>query len=713
MLRSRFPARRAICGIVTVAALAAAATPAVALPDGRGYELVSPEKKQGGDVVPMTERTRAAADGDAAAFSSLVSFADAHGGTIGSEYMAERTGLPGTSGWSTHGITPKQEPLPLIAGIFGLDPNYEGEMAADLSRGVYRAYRPITDAPNVAGMVNLYVRDDLRTPGEGFYQVVTDPGFPLLAAGTFPVRPQFVGASADFSHILFESLAPLSRDLPSCTPDNGDCTLELFEWSNGTLRLAGILPGGAPALSSQAGQGASNKALTPHMISDDGSRVFFQAPAGSGNVYMRVNGTTTVQLNISEKSVRPRESPQGASLWTASADGSRVFFTTDEGLVDGDDDGFGDYYMYDVDAPAGHHLTLISRDNNPSDVKGLAGVIGASDDGHYFYFMMTGQLLAGEPTLGNGRALYVWHDGVVRYIGALLSNPGDSNFNSLTGDWSFNSTSSMAHVSADGSHVMFAAKGDNGLAGRWGFTGFDHRGPTCGVGCFELYVFDAAADTLRCASCDPTNGLPTGEVQDNVKVDTYASDLTTTPHVTRALSDDGRYAFFSSPDALVPEDINRRYDAYEYDSVTDRVHLLSSGRSSDGSYFMDASASGRDAFFVTRERLVGWDTDNSYDLYDARVDGGLPEPAVSPPCVGDACQGAVGALVVPGAIGSSGFDGKGNTRERLKPRHAKHKKHCKAGKRRVVKRGKVRCVRRKAHRGRSAVRVAVIGGRER
>ena len=71
------------------------------------------------------------------------------------------------------------------------------------------------------------------------------------------------------------------------------------------------------------------------------------------------------------------------------------------------------------------------------------------------------------------------------------------------------------------------------------------------------------------------------------------------------------------------------------------VQLLSSGRDASDSWFLDASASGDDAFFVTRERLVGWDTDSAYDLYDARVGGGLPRAAAppAPSCDGDACRG--------------------------------------------------------------------------
>jgi len=687
LLRAR-SAAGVLLGVLAVVMWAGAA--ASAAPDGRGWELASAPDKNGGDVIPMSVRTRAAAGGGAVGFSSLVGFGDVRGATIGTEYIAQRTAVPGTSGWATHAITPTQAPLPQIGAAFGLDPAYDGEMSADLSAGVFRAYRPITDAPNVAGLLNLYVRRDLRTPGAGFYELITDPGF-AMAPGPSPDAPVVAGASRDFSHVIFESHLNLDPDTSGSDP-------KLYEWANGTLRLAGILPDGTAAPSSQAGQGSLNFKPTVHMISSDGSRIFFQVP-GTGNIYMRVNGTTTVQLNASEKTVP--ESPQGATLWDASADGTRIFFSTSEGLVDGDDDSSEDYYMYDVTGAPGHRLTLISRDGEPGDVDSGLGVIGTSDDGRYLYFMMFGQLVAGEDELVPG--LFVWHDGAVRYIGAFALGSADTTVNSLDAPWFLVSLAQAARVSADGSHLMFAATSDDGFRGRDGFAGFDHGGAQ------EFYVYDATDGQLRCASCDPSGALPTGSAQVNTKVDSYASDVATTSHRGHFLSNDGRWAFFNSPDALVPQDVNGRIDAYAYDSATQRVSLLSSGRSSSDSYFLDASESGADAFFVTRERLVGWDTDDNYDLYDARVGGGLPEPVALPPaCAGESCQGSGPASVSPVSSASSGFSGKGDAAGKLK--HRAKRKRCKQGARRVVRRGKVRCVRKKAHRRHHAKSVRTAGG---
>jgi hypothetical protein len=660
-----------------------------ALPDDRGYELVSPPEKGGGDVMPMSTRTRAAAGGDAVGFTSLVSFGDVQGATLGSEYVSVRTGSVGTSGWATHGITPAQDPVPFFGQFLSLDPSYEGEMSPDLSTGVFRAFRPLTDTPNVAGLENLYVRRDLRTPGAGFYQLLTDPGFPVDAP-FIPVRPFLVGASTDFSHVVFESTDRLSNDLPSCV-SGIDCPQEVYESVNGNLRLASVLPDGTPAPSAQAGRGASspNPKHTPRMISADGSRVLFQA---SDNVYMRIDGTRTIQLNTSERTVP--DSPQPALLWTASVDGSRVFFQTGEQLIEGlDDSGF---YMYDLNEPPGQHLTLVDRDQEPRDAHSAIGIAGASEDGHYVYFTEGGQLVADEEVLGPERGLYVWHDGVVRYIGQF-ANPDDTEFNDLAAPWVINAQALKARVTPDGRHLLFMTRSDAGFRGRGGFSGYDH-----GSGAAEFYLYSADDGRLRCASCNPTGAPATADADIGIHSDSESSNATSTSHMNRAISDDGHWVFFNTRDALVPQDINGRVDAYEYDSVTESVHLLSSGRAASDSYFLDSSASGQDVFIAARDRLNGWDVDDARDMYDVRVHGGptgdLPDPIVPlPACTGEACQGNPTPPPTAGAASSGAFRGAGNLDEALHAR-PKPRKHCRHGTRRVVRRHVTRCIRRRTHR---------------
>lgn len=676
------------------ALLCSAAAPAAAsAADERRYELVSPAVKGGGDVMVVTSRTRAAAGGDAAAFSSLAGFGDVRGSGLSTEYLSERSGVPGTSGWTTHGITPRQPPLTIIGAFQGLDSNY-AMMTPDLSGGVYRSFRPLGDTPDVSDIQNLYVRDDLLSAGEGSFQIATDPGSPVQGSLFTPPSavPMVAGMSADASHIAFESSLNLA-------PGADGSDVKLYEWAGGAPRLVGILPDGTPAPSSQSGQGVTLSARhnVSHPVSDDGSRIFFQAPAGEeGNVYVRINGTASVQLNVSERSVP--EVAQGASLRAATPDGMHAFFVTGEQLVDGDTDGSTDLYEYDATRPPGGRLTLVSQSREPADTHSVRDVIGVSDDGDVVYFISAGQLVAGEPLLGADRGIYVWHDGTIRFIGSF-GNPTDSDLNALGASWGFVISTSNGRVTPDGRHLMFVATSDVGLRGRGGFGGYDH-GTTCTTDaavspCRELYVYSADTGQLRCASCNPTGATATADALTAVVVG--GSNSFASSHVSHALSDDGRWAFFTTGEALVPEDTNGRLDAYTYDAATGTPHLVSSGKSTNDSYFLDAGASGRDVFFATRERLVGWDVDDNYDLYDARIGGGFPEPpAALPSCPGDACQGAPPAAPAIVQGGSSGFHGEGNVAKHLRARRARHGRRCThRARRRLAHRGRHRCVKRR------------------
>jgi hypothetical protein len=654
------------------------------LPDCRAYEMVSPPAKNGGDVMADSQRTRAASDGSAIEFTSLSGFGDVLGTGYAAEYISERSTAAAATGWVTHAITPAQPPLPFTATA--LEPRYQGEFSTDLTNGVFQAFWPLTSDPNVAAVANLYVRHDLTTAGAGTYRLLT--GCPLCEATSTPLPaltpedaarlvPALVGASSDFTHVLFESQQRLTAD---ATADPVGEVTNLYEEQAGTVRLAGILPDGTAASNSVAGQGASRHLIRPsNAMSADGSRIFFATDlrvglCGSfncGTLYMRTaNGTPqaqTVQINASERTDcadqspctgAPEPDPAGplpATYWTASKDGSRAFFTSQEALIDGDTSPGRDLYMYDANAPAGHHLTRLSvrqADPNLTRTPNAIGVLGASDDGHYVYFAATRQLVAGQPVFLNGLGIFVWHDepgtppgGALDFIG--IAGPADV-IDDFPTDWSQQRLQSR--VTPDGRYLLFTSTTGENLLSVHGQPDYDqsHCDTNGGQGCRELYEYDAATKQLHCASCNPTGAPATTDALDAIKA--FQGPSLTSWHLNRPLVDDGR-VFFSTAEALVPQDTNGRTDTYEYDPAgSGSVHLISSGVDPSDSYFMDASASGDDAFFLTRSRFVGSDTDSNYDLYDARIAGGFSEPPPPlAPCAGDACQQGSVPAGPPGA----------------------------------------------------------------
>jgi hypothetical protein len=655
------------------------------LPDARRYEQVSPVDKNGNDVTPDSGRTRTAADGSAVQFSSLTGgFGDVRGTAFSGEYVSQRT----SRGWVTHGITPLLNRASAIEISTGAgDTYYFGEFSDDLSSGVTLSNRLLTsDGANVATMKNLYLRQDLRTPGAGSYTLLTDADNPLTAPVSY--RPFYAGASDDFTHILFSARANLTTDAPA-QPINcnaapffqlAPCNHRLYEWVAGVgLRLVGILPDdeceaagqlpGCPAVRSIAGQGTFATTYTPHTISQDGSRIFFTVGAGNGStggrLYVRENATTTLRINVSERTdcaedptcggdEDPDPAPdveQEATYQDASVDGSIVYFTTMEQLTDNDANLASDLYRWNRDAPVGGRLTRISVDQEPSDSdNAIIGVLGVSGDGEYVYFAGASQLVAGAPPQSDDDGLvFVWHAGQVRFIGNV--EVGDALDMVADDGWALRMKT--ARVTPDGTHLVFVSRAQMNLTG--------YASGTCaGEGCREVYVYSYAGNggdgALACVSCMPDG--PPSAAPSAINARQEAGFSASGPVLTRAITADGRRVFFHTGNPLVPQDQNGTVsDVYMYDVQEGSVSLISSGRGEAGSYFLGASASGDDLFFVTRDRLVRSDVDDNFDMYDARVGGGFPDPEVKPICHGDRCQGPLSSVPNSPSLGSSSVRG--------------------------------------------------------
>jgi hypothetical protein len=263
--------------------------------------------------------------------------------------------------------------------------------------------------------------------------------------------------------------------------------------------------------------------------------------------------------------------------------------------------------------------------------------------------------------------------------------------------WVNSLTLPLSRVTPDGRTLLFEASNGAGLPPGYLHGRCDENANKSSTHlCSEAYVYRADSSTpgdpdIVCASCNLALPGALGDTFSSVRKGNGAPYPT--PYINRALTDDGRYVFFDTSEALVPEDTNNAIDAYEYDVQSGQARLISSGTDPANSYFMDSSADGHDVFFATRAQLVGWDTDQAYDLYDARIGGGFPEPVADVGCSGDECQGQAAAAPGVAALGSSVFRGLGDFRSQL-PRRGAGKK-CRRGrvKRRVH--GKARCVKRR------------------
>lgn len=663
---------------------------ATLLPDSRAWELVSPGHKDGAEVGMPTIRgglenpqkslkIRAAADsGEAVTYTSWTSFGPAQGAPPASQYLSRRT----PSGWGTENISP--------LGVMSnpLDLPYRG-FSPDLTVAGLAVSEPPLTGDAQPGFENLYLRHN----STGALRALTGAPIQFTPLSSSTVLNKFctayAGASADGSRAFFAADGAM-------TGAPAGIGFSLYEWSATTgLNLVSRLPNGSPAppmsgsgfgalgrSSADKGVGscAMDQSIIANAVSSDGSVAFWTY----GGVYengletseeplmARLNGTSTVQLDKKEAGA-DGESGRG-QFWAATPNGTWAFFTA-PGELTTDAEAEDQLYRYEVGLGA---LTNLTPGPTAPDIK---GVIGASDDGSYVYFVATGALTgsqendAGQAAASGENNLYLWHEGEgLRFI-ALLADEDER-------DWSSAPETMQARVTPSGHHLAFVSLEATALSG------YDNErlgGGPCQVefperensltgssSCPQAYLYDAVSDQLTCASCNPSRARPSGPSQ----MPGWSNPLAG----PRFLSDDGSRLFFESRDALVPEDQNGKRDVYEFeragagtcsaanprfDSLSGGcVFLMSNGKSIDETYFVDASSSGRDAFFSTRSSLVGWDTNDNYDVYDAREGGGFPEPPPPPlVCDGEACKPSITPAPGSSSAPTAQFNGPGNPKQ--------------------------------------------------
>lgn len=662
--------------------------PTSELPDGRVYELTSPSNKEGGEVgVPTAagggaqlsvQPQLASISGDRASYASFTAFGESPASApISSQYISSSLG---GGHWET------DNPNPRFEEGFTRDP-FVG-FSPDLSHAAMIVIEPLLTPDATAGFANLYVRDNLTG---AVTAVTTNDHKPELAVPFSEYCFAFAGASSDYSRVFFTAKGAL---LPGDPKANG---FNLYEWSAAGLNLVSVLPDSSkavPNIETNFGIAAepdfhdcNPKAQTlRHAISADGSHAIWTYGGsfeGAQRTLMDRVGGSTLRL----------DKPQGvtgkggsAKYWDASVDGSKVFFTEPNKLTTQPTKAggeFSDLYRYDFAKPEGQRLeNLTPHTPEPASV---VGVLGSSADGSYVYFVAKGSLASGATSGANN--LYVWHEGAgLRFVASLGGSEAESKA------WTQKLDEQRARVSPDGSAVTFLSTKQ--------LTGFDNaeidaEGHPTGRNAAELFLYDYATDSLSCPSCNPFDARPRGPA---------ALPPWSTPYQqARYLSQDGGRLFFATQDALNSSDINGRQDIYEFERAgvgscaessptfstaqEGCVFLISTGRNSDDSYFIDASESGGDVFFSTRESLVYPDGDNRYDVYDARVGGTLVQPPQEGPCGKDeSCPGPGTEAPASTPAGTRNFSG---------PADPVPTRSCPKGTRKVKKKGKVRCVKTK------------------
>ena len=679
---------------------------ALGLPAGRSYELVSPAYKAGYGVLEL----KAVADDGAGsvprvAFTSQGSFGAVPASTAFFSYLAARS----PSSWSTGPLD-----APSVLSPDGLISDFSGDLSLTLFTGTLA---PNTGTAEFEGSEDVFLLRRTTTP-----DVVANwevAGVVKVVARKVGENALFIveeGVSGNLCHIVLSSL-----EGGALLPEAVDTNESLYDLQSGAsgcggeagLRMVGLNNEGKVIdLKCEASYGADHfghRNSNFNAISQDGSEVFFMQKVDpstgcrdspSAQLFVRLGGSRTLEVSrplgpCGERGEVPCPDAQvrAPSFFEgASEDGSRVFFTTTESLVEGDGDGKRDLYMATIGCPVGEaggcavtdrqvtSLVQVSRSAVGSEAAEVQGVVRVAPDGSRVYFVARGAL-SGSNSEGRGPVagadnMYVYDvgSGKLGFVADLCSGAGLSGeVEDVSCPPSLESGEAVGGKLPRNDTVLWLGLGEaqsNPTGGVLVFASYGQLSRGDNDAAKDVYRYDAAAGSLGRVSegeagFDANGNGDEGPVDDATIHRAWVAGLARAYQQRemdrRAVSVDGSRIVFESAEALSPHATNGQVNVYEWHEGSG-VLLVSSGSAPTSDCCGVISASGRDIVLKTSQALVSQDGDQVADLYDARLEEGegFPLPvAARQQCSSDACQGPLtnpAPLLVPGSVSQAAGD---------------------------------------------------------
>jgi hypothetical protein len=450
----------------------------------------------------------------------------------------------------------------------------------------------------------------------------------------FETRTSLVNADADsgcyFSRCddVYDRVGGVTSLLSTVDPGGGNGPFE--------ARLGSLSPDGSHVYFNLGGSWERAEDLSPFPspetqatsatvhregASPDGRRVFFSTDDsllpedadGCGGEYF-ARGCTDVYQRTSRGALKlvstgpvSEDGALDARFGGASADGSRVFFTTREKLVPEDTDQCSDRGCTDVYERSDGVTRLISVGPTGGGRPAEAEFDAVSADGRSVFFSTEEPLVPEDtdscPDYRGPGCVDVYE---LRYRALRLVSTGPGGGNASTG-------ATFDGISKDGSHVFFSTRESLVPEDNYSCPDWSQAVP----GCIDIY--QRSANVTRLISTGPAS--PNG--------DNHAW--------FGGASDDGKRVIFTTTEPLVPEDTDHCFDYSGFPSGCPDIYEGSGGVTSlvsrgtvkcnnsdfgDPPYcpvFVGASTDGRRVFFVTQESLVPEDTDTGNDLYVSTV----------------------------------------------------------------------------------------------
>ncbi len=702
----------------------------------RHYEMVSPPYKGGYGAIEVNDvAVSGPSEGERVVFTSQGSFAGATNGPLFATYLARRS----ATGWVTAPLMLPSTP----STPHGNEPGGE-------------AYSPSLESVLFPIVPSSYQREAATGTEEGPY---TEESM-LQSLGSLDAPPELdLGkslAAVDGSKVSGLQPQVWSPDLCHAAIEQNGSHPPLLEEARGTLSNIYELSAGssvagcgaeAPALrlvavGNEDGPHGEPKPIDPYCyamlgeiqnqwnpVAADGQEIFFEAstnltkpecdlssvhggtnyiPQDPAVLFARLNGQRTIEIDrpiaadCAESALCSSAKQQRAKFSGADEAGTRVFFTTiqplvsgDEeftcketaGLVEGASEGLGafesragcesgtgqqtadgkwerfgnDLYMATLGCPGGGEtcaaaerevtsLTQVSGSEIPGETAEVQeeargsspAALAVAANGERVYFVAHGVLTNGANREGNtpikGAENLYVYD-VAEKRNLFIADLCSGN--GVSGQ--------VVDQSCPGGSDIRSLLGEHGAqTTRDGeflvFSSYGQLAPGDVDTAKDIYRYDAATQTLVRVSVGE-NGFDTNGNNDLYNVELPIECPKAVSSCLPVISEDGSRIVFATAEPLSPQAANGLSNVYEWHEG--HVSLISSGVSPEaegvqvnGTGGVVITPSGLNIFFVSAQGLVPQDTDGVGDVYDARLGEGFPPgPAPRRQCEGDACQG--------------------------------------------------------------------------
>lgn len=599
------------------------------LPDCRAYELVTP---------PDTNARAPRGTGSTIGAFFASPQASPEGGEL--SFELEGGSLPGTEAVGSFA----GDPYLSSRGESGWSTEYAGPSGAEAS-----SIQPGSTSPDQH--FSLWVAEgegsSVVAKSQTYYVRYPDGHSALVGRGSQGTDPraQATLISESGGHIIFVSRVPLEPESPS-----GGVFAVYDRAADEVTHVVSLLPGGGTPPQQAVFEGASvdGKAVafklgkTLYVRYDDeetyevGTEVIFAGFAKEATQAFYLEGGDLYRFDIPTGDRTPFTALGDVVPVNVAAGGSTAYFASS---------------------------TAVSGIENPNHDKPVeeAGKwnLYRSNEGAISFVgtVAEEEIVAGKVGIGLG----LWAPHVVTY-GEVAEDP--------------------SRVNPNGGVLLFESHAR--------LTAYDNQGHN------EVYRYDYAADELDCLSCNPTLAPPEGGASlQSTGVHSPAPEPLGLFARVDNLAPDGNRAFFQSTEPLVPADNDDLQDVYEWEAKGINscilpqgcLYLISSGHSEQIDYLFAVSNGGNDVFFRSGDILLPSDLEETPSVYDARVDGGFPEPE-SLSCEGEGCRPGLAPAPAPPSLASRRSGPSGNAREPKCPK-AKH---------RIRRHGRVRCIKKHHHR---------------